>query len=75
MRDEYNNGDITADEFKIEIYKLKGRVADLFEAIDEIKDLIKHQDKKIEIQDKKIENQAIQSCIKTKEIKEDIEAL
>ena len=75
LRDEFNNGDITADEFKIEIYKLKGRVAELFEVIDEIKDLIKHQDKKIEIQDKKIENQAIQSSIEIKEIKEDIEAL
>ena len=68
LKEELKSGDITPEEYKVEIYKLKDKVSDLFKSIDEMKDLIKDQNKKNE-------DRAIQSKIENRELKEDIEAL
>ena len=68
LREELKSGEISPEKSKVEIYKLKDKVSDLFKSIDDMKYLIKEQNKKNE-------DRAIQSTIENKELKEDIEAL
>ena len=68
LREELKSGETSPEKFKVEIYKLKDKVSNLFKSIDDMKDLIKEQNKKNE-------DRVIQSTIENKELREDIEAL
>jgi len=68
LREELKSGEISPEKFKAEIYKLKDKVSELFKSIDDMKDLIKEQDKKNE-------DRSIKTSIENKELREDIEAL
>ena len=68
LEEELKNGEISVAYFKVEMYKINDKVKDLYNSMNDMKELIKKEAKKSE-------DRAIQHSIDDREMKDEIDAI